>query len=88
MAQKLEAAAATAAAGAPDGAAAAGAPPPQHQQRAVPPVTEGFDELMTKGVKELKALLAERGISHADCLEKADLAQRIVERCSRATHYV
>jgi hypothetical protein len=63
-------------------------PPPEPPKRAVPPITETYDELMAKGVRELKALLAERGVAHGDCLEKADLAKRIVERCSRATHYV
>jgi hypothetical protein len=70
-------------------AASAGpAPAPAPAKKAVPPVTLSFDELMTKGVKELKALLAERGVAHADCLEKGDLARRVVERCSQVTHYV
>lgn len=68
-------------------AASASAPPPA-PKRALPPVTEGLEELMGRSVKELKALLTERGVKHADCLEKADLARRVVEACSRVTHYV
>ena len=72
------------------GAAASASPaaPPEPPKRALPPVTDGFEELMTKSVRDLKALLTERGVAHADCLEKADLARRVVERCSRVTHYV
>lgn len=57
-------------------------------KRAVPPVTQSYEELMRLGVKALKALLDERGVGHADCLEKGDLAKRVVERCSKVTHYV
>ena len=60
----------------------------QQQQKAVPPVTESYEELMTKSVKELKGILLERGIPCADCLEKGDLAKRIVERCAKVTFYV
>lgn len=57
-------------------------------KKAVPPVTKSYDELMQLSIKELKALLNERGVGHSDCLEKGDLARRVVERCSRVTHYV
>jgi flagellar motility protein MotE (MotC chaperone) len=59
----------------------------QQQQRALPPVTETYEELMTRSIKELKAMLTERGIPCADCLEKGDLAKRISERCSKVTYY-
>lgn len=81
---KIQAAVASAA-GAPAGAAAAGGAAPK---RAVPPVDLSYDELMTKSVRELKALLDERGVPHGDCLEKGDLARRVVERCATVTHYV
>ena len=62
-------------------AAAAAKPPP----KTYAPVTEGFEDLMAKhSVKELKAILAERGIDSRDCIEKGDLARRIVERCAHA----
>lgn len=86
MLQKLQGAIAAAGSGA--GGAGGDAAAPAGAKRAVPPVTEGYEELMTKSVKELKALLAERGVACADCLEKGDLAKRIVERCSKVTHYV
>jgi hypothetical protein len=78
--QKLQAAVAAAGPGAEQPAA--------QQKKAVPPVTETFEELMSHSVKELKAMLADRGVGCADCLEKGDLAKRIVERCSKVTHYV
>jgi len=83
MEQKLQAAIAAAGASTPPPPAAA-----EESKRAVPPVAESYQELMTHSVKELKGMLAERGVSHADCLEKSDLATRIVERCSMVTHYV
>ncbi|GBF88571.1 thiol-disulfide isomerase [Raphidocelis subcapitata] len=43
-------------------------------------VTESYEELMQRGVKELKGMLAKAGVPHADCLEKGDLARRILER--------
>ena len=62
-------------------AAAAAKPPP----KVCPPVTEDFEQLMaSRSVKELKAILAERGIDSRDCIEKGDLARRIVERCAHA----
>jgi len=39
-----------------------------------------YEELMAKhSVKELRAIMAERGIDNRNCIEKGDLAQRIVE---------
>ncbi|KAJ3339195.1 hypothetical protein HDU93_008488 [Gonapodya sp. JEL0774] len=49
----------------------------------VKPILESEDELMKRSVKDLKALLQERGVYFADCVEKSDLAKRIVERCSK-----
>lgn len=95
MLQKLQAAvdaAAGAGAGAAGaeaaGAGAAAGESKEAGKKAVPPVKESLEELLARPVRELKALLRERGVAHADCLEKADLARRIVERCSNVTHYV
>lgn len=44
-------------------------------------------ELMARPIKELKALLAERRIGHADCFEKADLARKIADTCANVTYY-
>ncbi|CAG8783105.1 17489_t:CDS:1, partial [Racocetra fulgida] len=41
---------------------------------ALPPITESFDELMQKPVKDLKTILNDRGISSAGCLEKQEFA--------------
>lgn len=60
----------------------------RRQSRALPPITDSREQLMQRGVKELRAMLQERGIPSADCLEKGDLVDRIVEGCSKATHYV
>jgi hypothetical protein len=56
-------------------------------QQALGPITASEEELGALPVKALKALLAERGVAHADCLEKADLVARIRERCSSVTYY-
>lgn len=56
-------------------------------QRALPPITESYDELMVRSVKDLRTLLSDRGISYGDCIEKGDLARRIVERCSGTIYY-
>jgi dihydrodipicolinate synthase/N-acetylneuraminate lyase len=58
-----------------------------NSQQALGPITAGAEELAALPVKQLKALLAERGVAHADCLEKADLVRRIRERCSNVTYY-
>jgi hypothetical protein len=71
MEQKLQAAVA---AGSSGGGNAQAAQTPQWR------VTETFEELMQRSVKELKGLLAKSGVPHADCLEKGDLARRILER--------
>ena len=41
----------------------------------------------TTHVQELKTLLVDRGISTADCLEKADLAKKITETCATVTYF-
>jgi hypothetical protein len=56
-------------------------------KQALGPITSSEEELMVLPVKQLKALLAERGVALADCLEKADLVRRIRERCSNVTYY-
>ncbi|PNH08844.1 hypothetical protein TSOC_004579 [Tetrabaena socialis] len=40
-----------------------------------------LEELMAMRPRELKAILAERGVDCSDCVEKADLARRVLERC-------
>jgi hypothetical protein len=64
-------------------AASQAAPP----QQALDPVTASEEELRAMPVKALKALLAERGVAHSDCVEKGDLVRRIRERCSNVTYY-
>jgi thiol-disulfide isomerase/thioredoxin len=54
---------------------------PLKEPEALQPIKESFEELMKgRSVKELKTILADRGIDFKDCLEKADLAKRVVER--------
>jgi hypothetical protein len=81
MGPKLQAAAATA--GAPQQQPAAAA-----AKKAVPPVELSEAELSALPARELKALLAERGVPFADCFEKADLVRKVIDRCTRVTHYV
>jgi hypothetical protein len=69
----------------PSGAASA-APPPA-ERVALPLVTSSYEELMGRSAKELKQLLTERGLSTADCVEKGDLARKIVAECSKVTYY-
>ncbi|CAG8684752.1 14861_t:CDS:2 [Cetraspora pellucida] len=45
------------------------------EQIALPRITESFDDLMQKPVKELKTILEDRGISIVGCLEKPDFAK-------------
>ncbi|PNH03269.1 hypothetical protein TSOC_010686 [Tetrabaena socialis] len=40
-----------------------------------------LEELMAMRPRELKALLAGRGVDCSDCVEKVDLARRVLERC-------
>jgi hypothetical protein len=68
-------------------AAAAQASDRQAAQVALPLVSETYEQLMQRSVKELRGMLAERGVSCSDCIEKGDLARRIVERCSSTTYY-
>ncbi|KAJ3051205.1 hypothetical protein HK097_007822 [Rhizophlyctis rosea] len=60
---------------------------PKRAPQPLPIITASYEELMTKPVKELKLILTERRIPHADCVEKGDLAKRIVERCANITYY-
>lgn len=46
-----------------------------------------YEELMQRSVKELKALLSDRGVAFQDCVEKGDLARRVQERCSSVVYY-
>lgn len=49
-----------------------------------PNVTEIYEELMRRKPKELRTILAERGISTVGLLEKEDYAKKIIEKSSRA----
>ncbi|EFN56660.1 hypothetical protein CHLNCDRAFT_144508 [Chlorella variabilis] len=69
------------------GGAAAAAPAPPQQQRELPPITSSRQELLALPVRQLKQVLEERGIGFADCNEKQELVDRIVERCSTVTYY-
>mmetsp|Transcript_98494 Transcript_98494/g.281596 ORF Transcript_98494/g.281596 Transcript_98494/m.281596 type:complete len:146 (+) Transcript_98494:3-440(+) len=42
------------------------------------------DEIQTMGVKALKAFITSRGLSHADCIEKADLRRRAEEALAKS----
>lgn len=54
----------------------------------LPAVTASREELLGRSVKELKAILTERGLSLAGLAEKADIVERILERCDgRVTYY-
>ncbi|KAJ3045771.1 hypothetical protein HDV00_007897 [Rhizophlyctis rosea] len=61
-------------------AAAAKAASPKREPEPLPVITSSLEELMSKPVKELKQILIERRINFSDCVEKADLAKRIVDR--------
>ncbi|KAJ3090870.1 hypothetical protein HK102_002417 [Quaeritorhiza haematococci] len=52
------------------------------RQRAFPVITESRESLMEKSVKELQRILAKRNIDYSDCFEKADLVNKILNRCS------
>ncbi|CAG8789949.1 32746_t:CDS:2, partial [Racocetra persica] len=47
---------------------------PMVEKVALPPITESFDELIQKPVKELRNILNDRGISSVGCLEKQEFA--------------
>jgi len=57
------------------------ASPSSSSSSSLPPITESYEQLMTKRAKELKAMLVERGVPCADVFEKEQLARRLVERC-------
>ncbi|CAG8453143.1 10886_t:CDS:1 [Racocetra fulgida] len=42
---------------------------------ALPQITESFEELMKKSIKELKIILEDRRISTIECVEKEDLVK-------------
>ncbi|KAJ9511515.1 hypothetical protein QJQ45_029822 [Haematococcus lacustris] len=64
------------------GSASSGAAPKPGGE-ALPLISASFEELMGMSVKELKGLLAERGISMAGAAEKADLARLVQEQASK-----
>lgn len=45
------------------------------------PITETFDELKQKSVKELRGILVEWAVDFSDCVEKADLVERVIQKC-------
>lgn len=49
-----------------------------------PPITDSYEQLLGRKASELKRMLMERNIPCSDCFEKADLAQRLLERCGSA----
>lgn len=53
----------------------------------LPLVTSSLEELLAMPVKVLKQLLSERGLSTSDCVEKADLAKKIVGTCTNVMYY-
>jgi len=63
------------------GAALKAVKPAAAAAKTFPPVTQSYEELMALPVKALRALLAERRVDARDCLEKGDLARRVLERC-------
>ncbi|KAJ3280928.1 hypothetical protein HK104_000310, partial [Borealophlyctis nickersoniae] len=67
--------------------AARAATPRKSSLTPLPAITQSYDELMSMSVKDLKKILADRKISATDCLEKGDLAKRIVDRCKGVTYY-
>ncbi|GLC73392.1 hypothetical protein PLESTF_001370400 [Pleodorina starrii] len=56
-------------------------------RQALPLVTSSQEELLAMPVKALKELLTERGLSTADCVEKADLVNKILATCTNVTYY-
>eukprot|EP00128_Syssomonas_multiformis_P008406 Colp12_sorted_trinity150504_noHs@19097 len=60
---------------------------PRHTPKALPLITETYEELMKKSVKELKAILEDRKIDYKGCTEKGDLAKLIEDRCKTVTYY-
>lgn len=55
------------------------APPPAPRRPA--PVTRGREELLAAPVRELKAILDDWGVGYGDLNEKAELVDRVLERC-------
>ncbi|KAG0307823.1 hypothetical protein BGZ98_009683 [Dissophora globulifera] len=53
----------------------------------LPLITESYEELMQKRPKELIQILTERGIKTGGYSEKSELANLIVERCSKTQYY-
>ncbi|MEW5307358.1 MAG: hypothetical protein WDW38_001255 [Sanguina aurantia] len=54
---------------------------------ALPTISSSFEQLMESSAKELKATLQDRGISLVGCIEKSDLANKIVKECANVTYY-
>ncbi|KXZ47362.1 hypothetical protein GPECTOR_36g84 [Gonium pectorale] len=80
----FESALRTAAAGASDRAGGAGGPT---GRQPLPLITASAEELGGMSVKALKEILTERGLSTADCVEKADLVRKIRDTCTSVTYY-
>lgn len=54
---------------------------------ALPTISTSYEELMAFSAKELKTILTERGLSLVGCIEKSDLANKVVKECSNVTYY-
>lgn len=67
--------------------AAAAAAAEKRAKAPLPLVTDSREQLMAKGIKELKAILTDRGIGLAGLAEKADLVGKIEEVCRTVTYY-
>lgn len=54
----------------------------QNQRPPAEKNTKSREELSALGAKELKEILAAHNVSAAGCVEKSDLVERILEKCS------
>lgn len=66
---------------------AAAAAAPKRAPEPLPLITESHEELMARSIKELKAILTERGISMVGLAEKSDLVAKVEETCRSVTYY-
>ena len=57
------------------------------EKKALPLITASVEELGKMSIKELKAILSERGINFDDLREKSELVERISESCRTVTFY-
>lgn len=67
--------------------AASACAPAAAPEEALPQITASYEDLMGRSAKELKTILTERGIGTSDCVEKTDLARKIMQTCATTTYY-